>query len=72
MTNTEILKEIISKSGLKLEYLADKCGITRQALSYKISNRNLFTAREIGILCSELKIEDLTEKESIFFAKQVE
>ena len=71
MTNTELLKEIISKSGLKLGYLADQCGITRQALSYKISNRNIFTAEEIAVLCRELKISSLTEKERIFFAKQV-
>ena len=69
MTNTEMLKEIIAKSGLKLEYLAEQCGITRQALSNKVSNRNFFTAKEIEALCKELKITSLTEKERIFFAK---
>lgn len=69
MTNTEMLRELIAKSGLKLEYLADKCEITRQALSNKITNRNLFTAKEIEILCRELKITSLTEKERVFFAK---
>lgn len=69
MTDTEQLKHIISKSGFKLEYLAEKCGISRQSLSNKISNRNLFTAKEIDILCDELKIWSLVEKESIFFAK---
>lgn len=69
MTNTDLLKEIIAKSGYKLEYLADKCGITRQALSNKIANRNNFMAEEIAVLCRELKISSLTEKERIFFAK---
>lgn len=69
MTNTELLREMISKSGLKLEYLAARCGITRQSLSNKISNRNLFTAKEIDVLCEELKIDDLVEKERLFFAK---
>lgn len=69
MTNTDLLKEVIEKSGLKLGYLADKCGITRQALSNKITNRNIFTAEEIAVLCQELKINSLTEKERIFFAK---
>lgn len=69
MTNTEMLRELIAKSGLKLEYLAGKCDITRQALSNKISNRNFFTAKEIEILCRELKVSSLTEKERIFFAK---
>ena len=62
MTNTELLRELISKSGLKLEYLADQCGITRQSLSNKITNRNLFTAKEIDVLCAELKINNLVEK----------
>lgn len=69
MTNTELLREMITKSGLKLEYLADSCGITRQALSNKITNRNFFTAKEIEVLCKELKINSLMEKERIFFAK---
>lgn len=69
MTNTELLRELISKSGLKLEYLADQCGITRQSLSNKITNRNLFTAKEIDVLCAELKINNLVEKERLFFAK---
>ena len=68
MTDTELLKHIISKSGFKLEYLAEKCGISRQSLSNKISNRNLFTAKEIDILCKELKIISLVEKEHVFFA----
>lgn len=69
MTNTELLRDLISRSGLKLEYLANKCGITRQSLSNKITNRNIFTAEEISVLCRELKIGSLTEKERIFFAK---
>lgn len=69
MTNTEMLRNLISKSGFKLEYLAEKCGITRQSLSNKITNRNLFTAKEIEILCRELKVNTLTDKERIFFAK---
>lgn len=69
MTNTALIKDIISKSGLKLEFLAGKCGITRQALSNKIANRSEFTAREIGVLCQELKICDLEEKERIFYAQ---
>ena len=69
MTNTDLLKEMIAKSGFKLAYLAEQCGITRQSLSNKITNRNIFTAEEISVLCRELKISSLTEKERIFFAK---
>ncbi|MBQ1293169.1 MAG: toxin-antitoxin system, antitoxin component, Xre family protein [Clostridiales bacterium] len=69
MTNTELLKSTIAQSGLKLEYLAEKCEISRQALSNKIANRSYFTAHEIDVLCLELKITGLTAKERIFFAK---
>lgn len=69
MTNTALLRDIIAKSGFKMEYLANKCGITRQSLTNKITNRNIFTAEEIAVLCRELKISSLTEKERIFFAK---
>lgn len=72
MTDTKALKEIIAKSGLKLEYLAECCGITRQSLTNKINNRNYFTAKEIDILCRELKITSLKERDRIFFAKKVE
>ena len=68
MTDTELLKNIIAKSGLKLDYLAKKCDISRQSLTNKIMNRNLFTAKEIDILCKELKIVNLIEKEHVFFA----
>lgn len=68
MTDSELLKEIIAKSGLKLDYLAKKCDISRQSLTNKIMNRNLFTAKEIDILCKELKIVSLVQKEHVFFA----
>ena len=69
MTNTEMLREKISKTGLKMEHIAETCGISRQSLTNKITNRSLFTAKEIEILCKLLNIGSLVEKERIFFAK---
>lgn len=68
MTNTALLEKVINDSGLKREFIAEKCGITRQSLTSKINNRNLFTAKEIGVLCDVLNITDLQRKEEIFFA----
>lgn len=68
MTNTELLEKAIDDSGLKREYIAEKCGITRQSLASKINNKSLFTAKEIGVLCEVLRITDLKIKEAIFFA----
>lgn len=66
MTNTQYLEEWISESGKKKEYLSDKLGISRQALRMKIINQTDFTAKEIKILCDELGITKLSDKERIF------
>lgn len=68
MTDTNLLQEVIKKSGLKLQYLADSLGISRTALSNKIQNETEFKASEILALCVLLKIEDPALKEKIFFA----
>lgn len=70
MTNSELLKQAIRNRGIKLGWVADTLGITRQALSDKISNRTEFKASEINTL---LTILDLTMQEGkdIFFAEKV-
>ena len=69
MTNTALLQEKIKASGLKLEYLADLLGITRQALGNKISGRNAFNQYEVGILCRALDITTFKDICAIFFAQ---
>lgn len=68
MTDTNLLQEVIKKSGLKLQFLADSLGISRTALGNKIQNETEFKASEILALCVLLKIEDPELKEKIFFA----
>ena len=68
MTNTELLKAVIAKSGLKLQHLAEVLGISRQALNKKIENKTQFKAGEIKSLCDVLGIESVSDKERIFFA----
>lgn len=70
MTQTELLKEIISKSGLKYGYIAEKVGLTYQGLKNKIENKNLFNVEEVDKLCTILNITDVNQKEKIFFAKR--
>lgn len=72
MTNTKLVKEIISQSGLKLQFIADKLNISRYALSLKIDNKSEFKSSEISTLCKLLGIKSLKQKEKIFFAKQVD
>ena len=67
MTNTELLREYIDKSGLKIQYLADKIGISRASLWQKITNKTEFKASEIQILCDLLGINSLREQRNVFF-----
>lgn len=69
MTNTELLKETIDKSGLKIGFIADYVGISRQSLWNKINNLSPFNQYEIDKMCDILKITGLRTKEAIFFAK---
>lgn len=72
MTNTKLLEQIISASGLKKKYIAEKMGLTPYGLSLKINNVNDFTAPEIDALCRILNIKKLTDKEKIFFDHEVD
>lgn len=59
----------IANSGKKKNFLAKKCGITRQSLTAKINNRSDFTAEQIMVLCNELSITQISRRDRIFFAK---
>lgn len=67
MTNVYLLKKRIDASGLKIGYIANQLGISRQLLWKKINNITPFNQYEIDKLCTILKVETLEEKESIFF-----
>jgi hypothetical protein len=69
MTNTVLLKEKIDKSGLKIGFIADFVGISRQLLWKKVNNLTPFNQYEIDKMCEVLRITSLKEKEAIFFAK---
>ena len=72
MTDTFLLKDKISESGMKITYIASYVGISRQLLWRKINNRAPFNQFEIDKLCTVLKIRSMKEKEAIFFAKNVD
>ena len=69
MADTELLEQKIIESGKKIGYLAEKLGISRQYFRMKCKNKADFTNRETDILCDELSITTLTEKEKIFCKK---
>lgn len=72
MVNTELLEDAIRRSGKRKQYLADKIGCTIQSFRMRCTNRYDFKSTDIDVLCAELGITKLTEKERIFFAKNVD
>ena len=69
MVNTEVLTEIIEKSGLKREYIAQRLGITRQTLTAKIAGDSEFSVSEVRALCDVLSIKKLRDIDQIFFMR---
>lgn len=72
MTDTALLKAKIHNSGLKIGYLAEQMGLSRQGLYHKINDRNEFTTSEVQKLCELLNIDSLEERSKIFFATEVD
>jgi len=71
LTNTDLLKEILSDSGYKLAYVANKLGITYQGFLNKINNESEFKASEIQTLKELLNLTN-KERDKIFFTKKVD
>lgn len=71
MTNTQLLEDKIKQSGKKKKYLAEKCGLSMQGFRNCCKNKAEFKTGQIKILCAELGITKLTEKEAIFYAESV-
>lgn len=72
MTDTVMLRDCIAQSGLKMQFIAEKLGISRNALLKKIENETQFKSQEIQQMCEILSISSLEVKEQIFFASKVD
>ncbi len=70
MTDTELLRRVIAKSGLKYQFLAAYIGITPYGLQKKIENESEFKASEIDRLSSALKLSNAM-RDKIFFARKM-
>ena len=71
MTDTNTLRLLVKNAGLKFAYIAKQMDLTPYGLQNKIDNRTEFKASEIAKLCKILSI-DQNQKESVFFANNVE
>lgn len=68
--NYELLRAYIRDSGIKVSYLADKIGMTRQSLHAKLNGNRTFTQSEIMALKIALHMND-EDFMRIFFAECV-
>lgn len=68
--NYELLRSYIKDSGVKVSFLADKIGISRQALHLKVNGLRPFTQSEIMALKIALHMND-EDFMRIFFAECV-
>lgn len=72
MLDVILLEKKITNSGKKYSHLANKLGISPQYFSKKRKGLADFTNKETNILCKELNITDVIEKEAIFFSDIVD
>ena len=70
MTDSELLKSEIEKSGISITFIARKLGITREALYKKIKNETEFKASEIAKMQYILNLSD-KKRDDIFFANRL-
>lgn len=69
--DTKLLDEYIEKSGLRIAYICEQLGISRQAFDRKRKGQIAFRQSEVYVVCDLLRITDLTDKMKIFFAQNV-
>lgn len=68
MTNEKLLKKAIQESGKKVGFLADRCHLSRQGFQNCVKNKARFNTFHIEVLCDELSINTLQDKDAVFFA----
>jgi len=67
VADVQYLEDVIKGSGLKISYLAEKCGLTRQGFRLKCKRPESFTAAQVATLCKELRITQASTQRRIFF-----
>lgn len=66
MGNPQYLDELIKMSGKKRAFLAEKLGISRQTFAKKCKDPSSFTNLQANILCDEINVTKLTDRQKIF------
>jgi len=71
MINTLLLDSKIKKSGLKVSFLVQKLGLSRNGFDKKKKGKTPFRVAEIYVLSDLLNLSETDQKE-IFFTEEVE
>lgn len=71
MYNGSLLKNVINDSGVKLKFIALQLGLSEYGLRRKIDGVSEFKNSEI-VAITELLSLTVSQRENIFFAKDVE
>lgn len=66
MTDKQKFDERVQECGYRMEYVAERLGITVQSLYNKRCGTRSFTAPEIKTLCELLSIDTMAEMRDIF------
>ena len=67
MVNTDLLDKRIEESGLKISFLIEKLGLSRNGFDKKRRGINQFRVAEVYVICDLLKLSD-EDRNSIFYA----
>lgn len=70
MTDIARLREVLARSGFKLQFLADQLGLTRAGFYLKCEGKTEFKQTEIRDLTELLGLSQ-EERDRIFFAPEV-
>ena len=65
--DTALLDEYIEKSGLKVSFISEQLGISRQAFDKKRKGAVAFRQSEVYVICDLLRITDADTKAKIFY-----
>ncbi len=71
MTNTTLLRQKIDESGLKMQYIAEKLGMTPQGLYKKLKDESDWFFSQVMILKDLLHLSE-EDVNKIFFALNVD
>lgn len=69
MVNTQLLDDKIDKSGLRIGFIIEKLGLSRNGFDKKRKGKTPFRVAEIYVLSDLLKLSE-ADQEEIFFSKQ--